>query len=127
MNQIAIMLNLSVNPRDIKLFQTTTTISYEYENGIYGHSSSLTLDIDATDLTTATVKSTLDGVERNWEVDYDTGYYKDTNRYTIFWIYVTNPMLSNGQLDTTKVYNNGVLQYITDFDNDGTNVTKIKY
>lgn len=104
MNQIAILLNLPTNPTDIKLFQTTTTIRYQYEDGTYEHSTTLTVEIDASDLTTATVISTLGAEVRNWEVDYTTGKEKSTGKYSLFWVFITNPMLSIGQLDTTQEY-----------------------
>ncbi|TFG05670.1 MAG: hypothetical protein EU536_01400 [Promethearchaeota archaeon] len=97
-NQLAIVLNLDINPTDINLYQNANTVEYLYENGSLGHSSRLTLDInvpETKDITTVT--ATLDSVEITFQVNYTTGHWIDngvsTSNFTIFWILVQNPML----------------------------------
>ncbi|MHA1266645.1 MAG: hypothetical protein ACTSRS_15525 [Candidatus Helarchaeota archaeon] len=97
-NQLALSLNLSINPTDINLYQTSNRVEYLYENGSFGYSSTLVLDIsvpESKDITTVT--ATLDGVPRTFQTEYSTGYWIDngtpTMNYTIFWILVQNPMI----------------------------------
>jgi hypothetical protein len=97
-NQLATSLNLKVNPTNINLYQSNTTVEYLYENGTYGISSTLTLQIDA-NVTSKITKITvnLGGSIRSYYCNYTTGCWLDngtpTANYTIFWILVQNPML----------------------------------
>jgi hypothetical protein len=96
-NQMAIILNLDVNPTDINLYQNNNTVEYLYENGTYGQTSKLTLQITANATTgITTVIADLDGSIKNYQCNYTTGYWLDngtsTGNFTIFWILVQNPM-----------------------------------
>lgn len=99
-NQLATSLNLSVNPTNINLYQSKrNTVLYSYENGTYGYSSNLTLQIDA-NVTSGitTVTANLGELLKSYQCNYTTGCWLDngtpTNNYTIFWILVKNPMLN---------------------------------
>ena len=99
LNQLFIVINSPFNPTNIKLYQTTTTVSYSWNNGTLGHSSQLTLDITAGSSGTFTsVKAKLGDTEINYNIDYNSGEFIDINQksgnYTIFWIPVNNPMLN---------------------------------
>ena len=77
-NQLATSLNLKVNPTNINLYQSNTTVEYLYENGTYGISSTLTLQIDA-NVTSKITKITvnLGGSIRSYYCNYTTGCWLD--------------------------------------------------
>jgi len=98
-NQILILADSALNPLNINLYQTSTTISYSWENGTLGHNAALNLEITAGSSGQLTsVKATKGNNVTNYQCDYDTGEFimdgKKSGNYTIFWIPVNNPMLN---------------------------------
>ncbi|MHA1274221.1 MAG: hypothetical protein ACTSQP_12120 [Promethearchaeota archaeon] len=111
-NQILIIVNSPLNPTNIELFQTETTVKYQYDEGKYkGDSYKLTMEIDTPDdpekdFTKVTVK--LGDATIKFEIDYDTGKYvsggNKTDKYTFFWIPVKNPMLNAWEFIQDETY-----------------------
>ncbi len=99
-NQVLILVNSPLNRTDVNLYQTSTTIKYEYEPGEkYPEEKTLEFDINADeDKGVTEVEGSLDKHEFKYKVDYDTGEVLDEKEtYTLFWIPVKNPMLTGGQ------------------------------
>ncbi len=96
-NQILILTNSPLNPTNVNLYQTSTTIKYVYEPGEKDPDEK-TLEFDITadeDKGVTEVEGSLDKHEFKYKVDYETGeILNKDDTYTLFWIPVTNPMLS---------------------------------
>ena len=98
-NQLLVATNSALNPTNISLYQTSTTITYTWENGTLGESDTLSMTINAGDTSTySTVEATVGETEIDYMVDYDSGEFikngEKSGNYTLFWIPVHNPMIS---------------------------------
>lgn len=88
-NQIAVYLN--INPQDPLLFAEQHVARFEYNDGT--NDRVLTLTVAKLGATWSNVSIQVD-LTQTWHFITPDGFYNTTNRYTIFWVHVPNPLTS---------------------------------
>ncbi len=94
-NQIAVYLN--INPQDPLLFDKQQFASFSYNNGT--NDRMLNLTVAQVETTWSNVSIQVDLIQSWINVTHD-GFYNSTDRYTIFWLHVPNPLTSGIALGT---------------------------
>lgn len=94
-NQIAVYLN--INPQDPLLFDTQYFARFEYNDGI--NDKELTLTVETIGSPWSNVSLEIDST-KTWHSITPDGLYNTTNRFTLFWVHVPNPLTSGVDFGT---------------------------
>jgi hypothetical protein len=92
---ISTFIGTTYNPTNPNIYQYSNEITYNYRNGTKGEYSKLKI-ITGLD---KNFEYTLVSVEVNeeeiltYETDYDTGYVKGTQKYSLLWVFTLNNLL----------------------------------
>jgi len=95
-NQIAVYLN--INPQDPLLFDTQYYARFNYNNGTNDRVLSLTVAQLGSPWSNVSIQVDL---TETWHSITPEGFYDTTNRYTLFWVHVPNPLTSGTEFGIT--------------------------